>query len=574
MKKLTVRSLFKISQIVSKTLPIAIFLLLFISALLETISFLFFYPLFKIINGESISNTGFMNYLDKFHMVNDDNEVYVILAIIIGVFVLKFCITAVTAVIQNNYLNKTRLLISHTLFADIINREILFHGENNKNVMLNNLTSQIHELMVNGLNPLFIFFAESITLLLFVIAIVISIPGSVLMILAVSIMLIGVAFIFINQRVKKYGEERQVFEESRINFIQNSLNSILEIKIYEKEDKIISKYNVEDRNFCNSVSKQTILNAHSRAFIETMVVFVFIFITFYFVRLNPGQNIISSLGLLGVMVLRALPSINKVSNCVQFFKYITPIVANITQLLQNASFYSKKKTSVSIPEFKQVELRNIEYSYPGSGEILLNNVNMVINKNEVVGLRGESGTGKSTILNLIAGLINPQYGQVLINGISSSDAGIKLGHILSYVPQKIFIINDTLRNNIMFSSISNDLTDEQIWKVLEEVELATVIRSKFSNDLNVMLNSDGAVFSGGQRQRIGLARALVNNPQILVLDEATSGIDKVTETKIMQRIRNNYNLTVLFISHSDNLFEACDKIYAVRDKTLVLIKDR
>ena len=573
LKKSVISELFKLTQLLSKTMPYLIFLLLFVSALLETISFLFFYPLFKIINGESIRDIKFIKLIEKWGIVTDNNEVYVILWLIFGIFSLKFLVTYITTVTQNNYLLKLRLKISHEIFANIVNQEIIFHGDNNKNVMLNNLTSQVHELIQNGLSPLFIFFAELVTLLLFVFAIFISIQTSILFILSIFIIFIAIIFILINRKVRLYGEQRQLFEESRINFIQNSLNSMLEIKIYEKEETIIKRYNYEDKSYFNVIRNQVVLNAHTRSIIEILVVFVFLFITYYFVRLNPGQNIMTSLGLLGVLILRALPSINKLSNCIQFFKYINPIVNNISMLLQSASIHIKKSATISITDFYSIELREIEYSYPGSNEILLKDVNIKIKANEIVGIKGESGIGKSTILNLIAGLIQPQYGLIYINNTPVNNS-IRLGHILSYVPQKIFMINDTLRNNILFASISNDVTDEQIWKVLEIVELAGVVKNKFGNDLNAMINSDGSVFSGGQRQRIGLARALINNPKILILDEATSGIDNVTEKKIIKAIRQNYLLTILFISHSDNLFEICDKIYFVGEKTVKLIKSK
>ncbi len=573
MKKSVIPNLFKLTQLLSKKMPYFIFLLLLVSALLETICFLFFYPLFKIINGESIRDSKFIKHFDKWGLITNNNEVYVILGLIVGIFTLKFLITAFTTETQNNYLLKLRLKISHDIFANIINQEILFHGNNNKNVMLNNLTSQIHELIQNGLSPLFIFFAESVTLLLFVFAIFINIQAPILIILSISIIFITFIFILINRKVKEYGEQRQHFEESRINFIQNALNSMLEIKIYEKEQKIIKRYDLEDLSYFTVIKKQVVLNTYTRSIIETLVVFIFLFITFYFVRLNPGLNIMSSLGLLGVMILRALPSINKVFNCIQFFKYINPIVNNITQLLHSASIHVKKSSVTSITDFQSIELRDIEYSYPGSNELLLKDLNLTINANEIVGIKGDSGTGKSTILNLITGLLKPQHGEIFINNKPIKN-GIRFGQILSYVPQKIFIINDTFRNNVLFSSISNDVTDEQIWEILDLVELSGVVKNKFGNDLNAMLNSDGSIFSGGQRQRIGLARALISNPQILILDEATSGIDKVTETKIIKAILENYSLTILFISHSDNLFEKCDKIYFVGEQTVKLIKSK
>lgn len=572
MKKSIIFNLLNLSSIVSKVIPIIIFILLFVSAFFETLSFLFFYPLFKVLNGESIREEKFMYYLNKVIPTQNYNEIYVILTLIASIFCLKFLISFITTFVQNNYLTKVRLKISEKLFSDIVDREILYHGGNNKNIMLNNLTSQVHELIVNGLNPMFIFFAESITLSLFLAAILLTIPSEIVLILFIGIIIIVIIFLLINKKIKIYGEERQVYEESRINFIQNTLNSILEIKIYGQEKQIVSKYQSQDGNYFNVIKNQTILSTYSRSIVEVLVVFIFLFITFYFVNANPGIKIISSLGLLGVMILRLLPSVNKISNSLQFFKYINPVVINVTKLLHSAKEHAIKPYVTSIVNFEKIELKNIAYSYPDSNECLLNDVNISISKNEIIGLKGESGAGKSTILNLIVGLIRPGKGEILINH-QNVDNGIKLGSTLSYVPQKIFINNDTLRNNILFSAGSANVSDDKIWEVLELVELASIIKEKFGDDINVMLNSDGSTFSGGQRQRIGLARALINDPQIIILDEATSGIDKVTELKIINKIIERFKITIIFISHSENLFNFCDKIYLVHDNTVKQIKN-
>ena len=513
-----------------------------------------------------------MYYLNKVIPTQNYNEIYVILTLIASVFCLKFLVSFITTFVQNNYLTKVRLKISEKLFSDIVDREILYHGGNNKNIMLNNLTSQVHELIVNGLNPMFIFFAESITLSLFLAAILLTIPSEIVLILFIGIIIIVIIFLLINKKIKIYGEKRQVYEESRINFIQNTLNSILEIKIYGQEKQIVSKYQSQDGNYFNVIKNQTILSTYSRSIVEVLVVFIFLFITFYFVKANPGIKIISSLGLLGVMILRLLPSVNKISNSLQFFKYINPVVINVTKLLQSAKEHATKPYVTSIVNFEKIELKNVSYSYPDSNECLLNDVNISISKNEIIGLKGESGAGKSTILNLIVGLIRPGKGEILINH-QNVDNGIKLGSTLSYVPQKIFINNDTLRNNILFSAGSANVSDDKIWEVLELVELASIIKEKFGDDINVMLNSDGSTFSGGQRQRIGLARALINDPQIIILDEATSGIDKVTELKIINNIIEQFKITIIFISHSENLFNFCDKIYLVHDNTVKQIKN-
>ena len=218
----------------------------------------------------------------------------------------------------------------------------------------------------------------------------------------------------------------------------------------------------------------------------------------------------------------------------------------------------------------RIELKDISFHYPDSDTYIFRHANMEIQKGQSVGIMGPSGAGKSTIVDILLGLLHAESGQILCDGadiFSNYDSWLAQ---IGYIPQSIYLIDESIRENIAFGIDADKVSEERIWEILKEAQLDEFIRS-LPEGLDTRIGDRGVRLSGGQRQRIGIARALYHNPEILVFDEATSALDNDTEAALMEAINSFHGKkTMIIIAHRLNTIEKCDRIYKVADETITL----
>ena len=280
--------------------------------------------------------------------------------------------------------------------------------------------------------------------------------------------------------------------------------------------------------------------------------------------------IIINMGIFAAAAFKMIPSLGRIINHTQFISYYS----NIVEIFESQSdLHTNDKLDIvdnKISFNKNIIFKNIFFSY-GKNKIL-ENFNLVIEKNECIGLIGESGVGKSTLINLLLGLLSPDKGKILIDGVDTDFKEYYWGDTIGYVPQFIYLINDTVKRNIAFG-IENELIDEHsIKSSIKNSQLEKFIEDT-NGGIEYIIDENGKNLSGGQIQRIGIARALYNNPKILILDESTSSLDKDTEESFLNIIKNLKNtLTIIIISHKQNPLSICDKIYKISDKRVEIMQ--
>lgn len=218
----------------------------------------------------------------------------------------------------------------------------------------------------------------------------------------------------------------------------------------------------------------------------------------------------------------------------------------------------------------KVEVRNIRWKYPRSDKYVLQDVSITIEKGDSVALIGASGAGKTTLADVILGLLHPEGGAVSVDGIGIETIPRKWSRLIGYVPQVVFLVDDTIRNNIAFGLRQEEINDEMVWSALEQAQLKEFVQG-LPNELNTIVGERGVKFSGGQRQRIAIARALYYNPDILVLDEATSALDNETESAVMESIEAlQGHKTLIIVAHRLTTIRKCNKIYEITDGHAIL----
>ena len=291
---------------------------------------------------------------------------------------------------------------------------------------------------------------------------------------------------------------------------------------------------------------------------------------------NRGKDhFAGGLGLLAVAAMRLIPCANRINNHLTSISYFEPFFMGVSDNLQeeirdenvdyNAETYQKKIDVEKLDVRKEIVLQDITYRYPNSQALIFDHADMMIPVGKSVGIVGTSGAGKTTIVDILLGLLQLETGSILADGVEVREHYASWLKNIGYIPQTIFMIDSTIRKNVAFGYADEEIDDEKVWRALGEAQLDEFVRS-LPEGLDTGIGERGIRISGGQRQRIGIARALFEDPEVLVLDEATSALDNETEAAIMDSInRLHGRKTLIIIAHRLQTIEKCDMVYRVEN---------
>ena len=391
--------------------------------------------------------------------------------------------------------------------------------------------------------------------------------------------------------MKRTGQKSRVAQAEQSKWLGQTIYGVKEITVLDRKEIFIRQYN----NAAKEVQKTTIINnvvgASPDRILEGVCISGFMLIVVF--RVCFDDNIAGFIPILGAFAMGAfkiLPSISKVSSrinsiifnqiglesCYKNLKEAREIDAENIKRQNNIIKSIKKDTSDSINREKQIvfnnclDIINISWKYKNSKENVLNDLSLRISKGDSVALIGASGAGKTTLADIILGLLEPQQGVVEMDGIDIFAIPHQWARIIGYVPQTVYLIDDTVRANVAFGLPQDCVDDEKIWRALEQAQLKGFVE-ELPKGLDTFVGERGVKFSGGQRQRIAIARALYENPDILVLDEATSALDTETETAVMESIDAlQGSKTLIIVAHRLSTIRNCDKIYEIIDGRAIL----
>ena len=310
-----------------------------------------------------------------------------------------------------------------------------------------------------------------------------------------------------------------------------------------------------------------------RYVVEAVIISFLIIFAFLFVTFNQGntQNITSIFGIFAIASIRLLPATGNTISCISVIRYNIHSLDSLYAELREAERFESEKKDLSLPqsgnqqqklEFqKQISVENLVYKYPNAETNALNDINLTIEKGHSIGLIGKSGSGKTTLVDVLMGLLSPKSGDISVDGVSVYDKLRAWQNLIGYVPQSIFLIDDTLERNIAFGVPDNQIDRQRLEKAVAAAQLTEVI-ARLPMGLNTTVGERGVLLSGGQRQRVGIARALYHEKEILVFDEATAALDNETENLITDATKAlSGSKTIIIIAHRLSTIEHCDRIY-------------
>jgi len=381
-------------------------------------------------------------------------------------------------------------------------------------------------------------------------------------------------YLFFKKKIINYAKSKILNDNELYNKIVQSINGLNEIKIYKLE-----KYFYENiKKFQKRINKLNLLisliSSVPRYYFEIIILAIIVFTILILKSVLGYQNneIAELLALMTICLLRSFPSFTKILGGFQEINHSKPSVSLIVEQLKNfesENLLEKSEKFNEINEFKNIELNNVSFRFAEKENNILENINIIINKGEFIGICGETGSGKTTLINLISGLINPTLGNIylnqeIINAIPKN--------LFSIVAQKPLIIDDTIKSNVAFGLDQNQIIEKEIDNVLKKSELKN-FTEELSEGINTRISEGGKNISGGQLQRLAIARAIYLKKQILILDEATNALDETTEKNIIKFILSlKKDLTVIIISHNKENLIHCDKVFEIKNKKITELK--
>lgn len=368
---------------------------------------------------------------------------------------------------------------------------------------------------------------------------------------------------------KRMGNEYRVYVENQIKCMHQSFGGIKEIKISDNEQFFKDQFWDIAAGLARNQVKNGLYNAIPKPMMETMVIgVVLVIVAVKTASGNAASSFIPIITVFALAAFRLLPSVNKISSYVGVIMYnkvaVEAVYNEITEMKGNLE--KSEKTEEEAIEFdKSIDLNDVVFAYDGAEKNVIDHVSLSIKKNTSVAFIGPSGAGKTTIVDVMLGILKNQSGTITVDGMDIRNAMSGWHKKIGYIPQVIYLMDDTIRNNIAFGIKPELISDEKVWKALEEAQLKDFVE-KLEDGLDTMVGELGTRLSGGQRQRIGIARALYRQPEVLVLDEATSALDNETEKAVMEAIDNLHGkLTLIIIAHRLTTIKNCDVVYEIKD---------
>lgn len=560
---------------------ILVLVFMIISSGLELLGVSAIYPFLQMmLESDELKKKWYVHWI---YIINPDittqNVLLILGVLIMLIYIFKNIFMIISAYVQNSYAAKCQREISVFMLEAYMKRPYQFFLNTNSGDIYRGISSDITG-VYQILLYLFSMIMEIITILCLGIYLVVT---DYVMALG-AIMLAGICFMAIvigfKGRMKEAGKCARDAAGLANKYGYQAINGIKEISVLGRRENFVKQYSEAAFVQQRSAMINGFITACPDRILEGVCISGFIGIAC--IRISFGTDIDTFIPVLGTFAMAAfkiLPSISKVSSRINSLIYFQSSLQGVYDNLKESQEYERTLSEYILPYehnmrhederchrfHNQLCIRDVSWKYQNTTERILNHINLEIKKGEAVALIGASGAGKTTLADIIMGLFKPQEGMITMDGIDIFTIPGQWTKIIGYVPQSVFLIDDTVRCNVAFGLDRENISDEKVWKALEQAQLRDFVE-KLSHGLGTIVGERGVKFSGGQRQRIAIARALYENPDILVLDEATSALDNETETAVMESIEAlQGSKTLIIVAHRLTTIRNCDVIYEIRD---------
>jgi len=463
--------------------------------------------------------------------------------------------------------------LSQRVYSYYIFKQYQFFIDNSNSKFIANATQEVEKFSYRVVECYIgliteIFLVGGVLLFLFI-----SYPYLSLVLFFLSISFFCVIYFFFKKTMQNQGSIKVHHDALKIDTLQKSFYIIQNIKLDNLENFFINKFKKDTEISSKSHFILSFWSDLPKPIIElfTLLVVTILIYTFYFHLGIAKEGILSILTIFGVAMFRILPSFNRIFgflNMIKFHYSTTDIIRNI---VKDKTFLKSIEPSVQEKYYNfnnAITIKNLSFKYDQSDQYVLNNINLSLKKNEIVGISGPSGSGKSTFLNLICSLLKPTTGNIFVDDHLLKNIYKSFQSKIGYVPQKIYLTDGSIIENIILAKSKDTYDYNKFREVIEICGLTNIINNLEKKEES-LIGERGTRLSGGQQQKLGIARALYKKPDILILDEATNALDKESEAEILKLVLNLKNkITIIIVSHNKSVLDFCEKIYEIKNAQL------
>ncbi len=494
-----------------------------------------------------------------------------VMVLLIVVFVVKNSFLFLQQKLTFAFVYTNQFRTSERMMRNYLRRGYEFYLNADTAVVQRNITSDVNNMYALILALLQLMSDGVVSL--FVVSYCFITNGTMTVLMAaVLVLLMWVVKRVLKPIMYQAGKDNQDYYSGLFKWISQTVQGIKEVKIACKEQYFVSEYKKCGKGYVDAVQRYSLYNNIPKLLIETVCVATMMgYMIFQLVSGVTTENMLTVLSTLAAAAFVLLPCVNRINNQINSIAYFEPFFMGVSDNLQDEIQGEKVDMSFAtdeeekLPVVHSIEMKGITYAYPNTDKLIFDHADLTIPVGASVGIVGASGAGKSTVVDILLGLLKVQAGSVCADGQDVKKHYRRWLKNIGYIPQMIFMLDDSIRKNVAFGVPEDKINEDRLWEVLKEAQMDEFVRN-LPEGMDTGIGERGIRISGGQRQRIGIARALYNDPEVLILDEATSALDNDTEAAIMDAInRLHGRKTLIIIAHRLQTIEKCDLVYRVEN---------
>lgn len=530
-----------------------------------------------IINADSLRGSGWFAFVEKLlGSAETDTVLLFITFLLIGIYVFKSIFSLLLMNLRIKFINVNVVKMSSKMITCYLHKPYTFHLQRNTSEIIRNINGDVNgafAVIATGFNLIAdVLIVAALAVYLFAVDVALTL-GIIVALAFCS----ALYFLVVRIKIRKAGVKSREVSAKSYKAIQQALGGIKEVKVMGKEHYFSEVYRNVGLEAVQLGRRYKLMGAIPAKLLETLCMCAILGVLAMKIMMGADlATVVPGLSAFAVAAIRLLPKANAINGCINAITFNLPSLEALCKDLQEseeeeaarlAELEEKKKQrhKVSYGHEKDIFVRDVTFTYPNKTAPVLEHVDLTVCHGQTVGIIGTTGAGKTTLVDLILGLLKPDSGSICYGGQDIQlDYSAWLKHI-GYIPQNIYLVDDTIRRNIALGVEDGEINDKAIWRALENAQLADFVRS-LEQGLDTVIGERGIRISGGQRQRIGIARALYYDPEILFFDEATSSLDNETETALMEAVDQLGNQkTMIIVAHRLTTLRSCDKVYKVEN---------